>query len=219
MGSKIGVLIADDHPLVREGVRKILSTSDDIEVLGEASNGEEAVMLAGEKKPDVILMDINMPVLDGIEATKRIKASSPGTKIIALTIHEQEEYLFELIKAGACGYILKDVNPDDLVSAVIGAYRGRSYLPPSMTTRVFEEFNRLAVRQNEKAGSRGLTRREMDVLQLVAKGSSNREIAQMLFISEKTVKNHLTSIFQKLGVQDRTQAALRAIKTGLVDIK
>ena len=219
MGDKIGVLIADDHPLVREGVRKILSTSDDIEVVGEASNGEEAVLLAAEKKPDVILMDINMPVLDGIEATKKIKASSPGTKIIALTIHEQEEYLFELIKAGACGYILKDINPDDLVSAVIGAYRGRSYLPPSMTSKVFEEFNRLAVRQNEKAGTRGLTRREMDVLQLVAKGSSNREIAQMLFISEKTVKNHLTSIFQKLGVQDRTQAALRAIKTGLVDIK
>jgi len=219
MGAKIGVLIADDHPLIREGVRKILSTSDDIEVVGEASNGEEAVLLAAEKKPDVILMDINMPVLDGIEATKKIKASSPGTKIIALTIHEQEEYLFELIKAGACGYILKDINPDDLVSAVIGAYRGRSYLPPSMTSKVFEEFNRLAVRQNEKAGTRGLTRREMDVLQLVAKGSSNREIAQMLFISEKTVKNHLTSIFQKLGVQDRTQAALRAIKTGLVDIK
>ncbi len=219
MSKKIGVLIADDHPLVREGVRKILSTSEDIEVLGEASNGEEVLKLAAEKNPDVILMDINMPVLDGIEATKKIKASFPGIKIIALTIHEQEEYLFELIKAGACGYILKDINPDDLVSAVIGAYSGRSYLPPSMTSKVLEEFNRLATRPNEKASPRSLTRREMDVLQLVAKGNSNREIAQMLFISEKTVKNHLTSIFQKLGVQDRTQAALHAIKTGLVEVK
>lgn len=213
---KIRVIIADDHTLVREGLCKILSTEESIEVVGEAANGRQAVELALRTKPDVILMDINMPETNGVEATRIIKGQMPGVGVIALTIHDQEEYLFELIRAGVSGYVLKDISPDMLIQAIRGVARGESFLPPAMTSKIFAEFSRLSILSSHSIGALGLTRREVDVLRLVAEGASNRSIAKKLFISEKTVKNHLTNIFQKLGVTDRTQAAIHAVKSKIV---
>lgn len=214
---KINVLIADDHALVREGLCKILSTEERIFVAGEAENGRQAVDLALKIKPDVILMDINMPVTNGIEATKIIKNELPEVGVIALTIHDQEEYLFELIRAGASSYVLKDIRPDLLIQTIIGVANGESFIPPSMTAKMFNEFARLSSLSSRNNSPQGLTRREVDVLRLVAQGDSNRSIAKKLYISEKTVKNHLTNIFQKLGVEDRTQAAIHAVKSKIVD--
>lgn len=215
---KVRVLIADDHPLVREGLGKVLSMEEAIEVVGEAENGDQAADLAFKIKPDIILMDINMPVTNGIEATRIIKSQRPEIGVIALTIHDQEEYLFELIKAGVSGYVLKDISPDLLIQTILGVARGESFIPPSMTARMFAEFTRLSSLSPRNFNTQGLTKREVDVLRLVAQGDSNRSIAQKLYISEKTVKNHLTSIFQKLGVDDRTQAAIHAVKSKIVDL-
>ena len=207
------MIIADDHALIREGLRRILSLAPDLVVAGEAENGEQAVELVRQTGADVVLMDVNMPGMNGITACKLIREKVPGTKIIALTIHDQEEYLFELIRAGVSAYLLKDVSPDKLLTTISGVTRGESYLPPRLTARVFQEFNRLTDgRENV------LTRRELEILQLLAAGESNKRIAQKLLISEKTVKNHLTSIFQKLDVADRTQAVLYAIKNKLVRV-
>lgn len=215
---KVSVLIADDHALMREGLRKILSMEDKIDVAGEAQDGAAAAEMALALNPDIILMDINMPVTNGIEATKIIKSKNPDIKVIALTIHDQEEYLFELIKAGASGYVLKDVSPGLLIQAIFEVARGESFIHPSMTTKMLNEFSRLSTLSRQKNNPMGLTRREYDVLRLVAHGDSNRSIADKLYISEKTVKNHLTNIFQKLGVEDRTQAAIQAMKNKLIDL-
>ncbi|TEB16841.1 Transcriptional regulatory protein DegU [Pelotomaculum sp. FP] len=212
------MLIVDDHALVREGLTKILSTEEVIKVVGEAENGAQAVEQAFRMQPDVILMDINMPVTNGIEATRAIKNEKPEIGIIALTIHDQEEYLFELIKAGVSGYILKDISPSVLIQTILGVARGESFITPSMTAKMFNEYARLSSQNQLGTSSERLTRREFDVLRLVAHGENNRAIAKKLFISEKTVKNHLTNIFQKLGVEDRTQAAIHAVKNRLVKI-
>ena len=210
---KINLLIADDHILIREGLRRILSIEPSIKVVAEVGNGAEAVKYTMANQVDIVLMDINMPILNGIEACRLIKEKKPDTGVIALTIHDQEEYLFELLRAGISAYVLKDVSPDELINTITGVYRGQSYLPPSLTGRVMEEFNRLI---NKPSGRPyGLTPRELDVLKEVARGSSNKEIAANLHISEKTVKNHLTNIFMKLEVSDRTQAALLAVKSKL----
>lgn len=209
----VKVVIADDHPLVREGLRRILSLSPEIAVAGEAENGEQAVELVRKTGADVVLMDVNMPGMNGITACKLIKEEMPGTKIIALTIHDQEEYLFELIRAGVSAYLLKDVSPDKLLETILGVTRGESYISPRLAAKVFREFNRLAVPPEAP-----LTGREREILQLLARGESNKSIAQKLFISEKTVKNHLSNIFQKIGVSDRTQAVLYAIKNKLVQV-
>jgi len=215
---KVKVLIVDDHALVREGLTKILSTEESIKVVGEAENGAQAVEQAFQIQPDVILMDINMPVTNGIEATRMIKNKKPEIGIIALTIHDQEEYLFELIKAGVSGYILKDISPGLLIQTIQGVARGESFITPSMTAKMFNEYTRLSSQIYPGASPQGLTRREVDVLRLVAHGENNRTIAKNLYISEKTVKNHLTNIFQKLGVEDRTQAAIHAVKNRLVKL-
>lgn len=209
----VKVVIADDHPLIREGLRRILSLSPDIAIAGEAENGERAVELVRKTGADVVLMDVNMPGMNGITACKLIKEEMPGTKIIALTIHDQEEYLFELIRAGVSAYLLKDVSPDRLLETISGVTRGESYISPRLAAKVFREFNRLA-------GPPGtaLTGREREILQLLVRGENNKSIAQTLFISEKTVKNHLSNIFQKIGVSDRTQAVLFAIKNKLVQV-
>lgn len=210
---QIKVLIADDHALVREGINKILSLEPRIKVVGEAEDGARAIELARNIDIDVILMDINMPNLNGITATKIIKSENPNINIIALTIHEQEEYLFELIECGISGYVLKDVRPDELIKTIINVVNGQAYIPPSMTPKVFQRLNRLSKRNEEVANCLNeLTARELDVLYQITQGLSNKEIAQRLYISEKTVKNHLTNIFQKLEVSDRTQAALFAVK-------
>ncbi|MTI83683.1 MAG: response regulator transcription factor [Firmicutes bacterium] len=215
-GNKIRVVVADDHALIREGLSRVLSLDPAISLVGEAEDGNHAVKITLEKKADVVLMDINMPQMNGIEACKLIMEKSPQTRVIALTIHEDEEYLFEMIRSGSSAYLLKDVSPDQLIHTIKGTAQGESFIPPKLMARVFQEFNRLSSEPNEE--NHGLTKRELEVLELVAKGENNKSIAEKLFISEKTVKNHLTNIFQKLEVTDRTQAALYAIKNKIVQI-
>lgn len=215
---KVKVIIADDHALLREGIIKILSLEPGVTVVGEAEDGVQAVELARNTDVDVILMDINMPNLNGIIATKMIKQEKPEVNIIALTIHDQEEYLFELIQCGVSGYVLKDVRPDQLIKTILRVAEGEAFIPSSLTLKVFEEFNRLSKTQGGgPEGQFDLTPRENEVLQQMAQGLTNKEIGERLFISEKTVKNHITNIFQKLGVADRTQAVLFAIKHDLVE--
>ncbi|MCF6095659.1 response regulator transcription factor [Thermovorax subterraneus] len=216
---KIRVIVADDHALVREGIVKIISLEPDILVVGEASDGEEAVQLAVSQEVDVVLMDINMPKINGIEATRIIKSKKPEVNVIALTIHEQEDYLFEMIKNGVSGYALKDIRPDELIVTIRNVAKGQAFIPPSLIQKVFEEFKRLSRTREGGVNAFDLTEREIEILQHLARGLSNRDIAEKLFISEKTVKNHLTNIFQKMGVTDRTQALLLAIKHDIVKIE
>jgi DNA-binding NarL/FixJ family response regulator len=214
---RIRVIIADDHALLREGIMKILSLEPRVLVVGEAEDGSQAVELARSTDVDVILMDINMPNLNGILATKIIKKEKPDVNVIALTIHDQEEYLFELIQCGVSGYVLKDVRPDELIKTIICVAKGEAFIPSSLTIKVFDELNRLSkIRGGEPGDEFELTPRENEVLQQMAQGLTNKEIGEILFISEKTVKNHITNIFQKLRVADRTQAVLFAIKHHLV---
>jgi two-component system NarL family response regulator len=215
---EIRVIIADDHALLREGLVRILSLEPNIKVVGEAENGAQVIDLARTREADIILMDINMPHVNGITATKVIKSEKPGIGIIALTIHDQEEYLFELIRSGVSGYVLKDVRPNELVNTIRCVAAGQSFIPPNLTFKVFQELNRLAEQNEQPLDHIGLTERELEVLREVAQGLSNKDIASKLFISEKTVKNHLSSIFQKLEVNDRTQAALFAIKHKVVKV-
>jgi len=214
----ISILIADDHPLVREGLCRVLAGEPELKVAGEAENGQEAIEFVRSHDVDIVLLDINMPGINGIEACKVIKREKPLIGVIALTVHDQEEYVFELIKAGISGYVLKDISPELLIRTIFGVARGESFIPPVLTTRVLEEFSRLAQLQQKEGNPYGLTERETEILRLVGQGRSNREIARQLYISERTVKNHLTHVFGKLGVPDRTRAALYAVKNRIVDI-
>lgn len=218
--SNITVIIVDDHALVREGIRKILSLEPDIQIIGEAADGEEAIEMSVSAKPHIVLMDINLPGLNGVQACQIIKDKRPDTGIIALTIHDQEEYLFEIIKAGASAYVLKDISPAQLVNTIRGVARGESFIPPKLIARVFEQINKLTDSYHAvlHKDNELLTPREVEVLKLLARGENNRTIAKALFISEKTVKNHLYRIFQKIEVEDRTQAALYAVKNKLVNL-
>lgn len=215
---KIKVVIVDDHPLVREGLRKILEMGNDIEVVDEAGDGQGAINVVRSLKPNVVLMDINMPGTNGIEATRVIKRDLPGVGIIALTIHEEEEYVLELVRAGVSGYVLKDINPAKLIETIKTVAQGHSIIDPSITNKIFGEISRLSKYRRAREEWETLTDREMDVLKHMAQGCSNKEIAKNLTISEKTVKNHITNIFRKLEVEDRTQAVLFAIKHRLVEL-
>lgn len=215
---QVKVLIVDDHILIRQGLRKILELERQIEVADEAGDGQGAINLVRKLRPQVVLMDINMPGINGIEATKIIKREFPETGVIALTVHQDEEYVYELVRAGVSGYILKDVNPDILVKTILKVAQGESVIDSSITTKLLMEFNRLAGSKAEKDKVEELSDREIQVLKLIAKGHTNKQIGQELFISEKTVKNHITNIFRKLKVEDRTQAALCAIKAKLVQL-
>jgi len=217
LNEQITVLIVDDHALVREGIRKILSLEPQFNILTEADSGTMAVKLCRELRPDLVLLDINLPDITGIEVCKTIKQESPETGVIALTIHDQEEYIVEMIRNGIAAYLLKDVSPDQLISTMLQVAQGHSFISPSLMDKVFRQINKLSTKTQDNRPL-GLTDREVEVLRLVANGDSNRIIANKLFISEKTVKNHLTNIFQKLDVTDRTQAALIAIKEKLVEI-
>lgn len=209
--SPIRVLIADDHRLFRQGLRQICEKVGRLEVVGEAENGEEAVALARRLQPDVVLMDIRMPVMDGVEATRRITARVPSARIIILTMYRQDQYVFDAIKAGARGYLLKDIDEQELVDAVRAVHRGEALIDPGLATRLLEEFRRLS---QSAPDVEELTPGEMDVLRLVAQGMDNKSIAGELSLSERTVTNRLSEIYQKLHVANRTQAALLALRRG-----
>ncbi len=207
----IRLLLVDDQALFREGLRTLLSVYEDLDVLGEADNGQEAVDLALTLRPDVVLMDLRMPVLDGVAATRLLLREMPAVKVIVLTTFDDDEHVFEGLRAGAVGYLLKDVPSVRLVEAIRAAAQGQSFLQPSVAAKVVAEFNRLSVQLPPvQPLVEPLSEREIEILSLIASGSSNKEIAGLLFITEGTVKNHVTNILGKLDVRDRTQAALKA---------
>lgn len=213
---KITVVLADDHILMRKGLRKILEMEDDIEVIGEASDGNEAIEVVLDKKPQVLLLDINMPKLNGIEVTKTLKKKSVNAQIVILTVYDDREYLLELIKLGISGYVLKDIEPQGLIEAVRSACRGETYIQPNLTRALVAEYNRLTQPISGPGVRKNLTVREKEVLAYIAEGMSNGEISNKLGISEKTVKNHVSSILRKLNLMDRTQVAVFAIRNKLV---
>jgi len=219
MTSPIRVLLVDDQALFREGLRTLLGMQPELVVVGEAANGQEALQLAARLDPQVVLMDLRMPVLDGVTATRRLHEAQPDCRVIVLTTFDDDEYVFEGLRAGAVGYLLKDVPSEKLVEAIRAAAGGESFLQPSVAAKVVAEFARLAEQASAKPAptlAEPLSGRELEVLRLVARGASNKEIAGALFIAEGTVKNHLTSILGKLGARDRTQALLKAQELGLV---
>lgn len=212
----INVMLIDDHRVVRQGLRDFLELQGDIEVVGEASSGEEGVQLARELLPDVVLMDLVMPGIDGVETTRRVKAASPSSRVIVLTSFADDDKVFPAIKAGAISYLLKDISPEELAHAIRAAQRNEAVLHPEVAAKLMQEFS--APRPNEAPVDQ-LTPREMDVLRLVAKGKSNKEIADNLVISEKTVKTHISNILSKLHLADRTQVAIYALRQRLVPME
>ena len=213
MTDRISVLIVDDHAVVRQGLRTFLELQDDIEVLGEAPDGEQAVSSVRSLVPDVVLMDLVMPRMDGIEATRRLREVSPSTKVIVLTSFADDERVFGSVKAGAAGYLMKDVKPQELGEAIRTVHRGEALLHPAIASKLMHEFA-----QGERSASHDLlTERELEVLRLLAQGMSNKEVAGALTLAEKTVKTHVSNILQKLHLADRTQAALYAVRHRLVE--
>jgi DNA-binding NarL/FixJ family response regulator len=231
--AEIRILLVDDHRLFREGVRKILEMHSGFIVVGECGDGQEAVAMARNLRPDIVLMDINMPSLNGVEATSAILEASPESRIIILSIHDDEQYVYRTLRNGASGYLLKEVETESLIEAVEAVAEGGSYVHHKVTGKLIDEFRRLCAegeRMKEEAAAasevevldrsvwESLTPRERDVLELMAAGNNNRAIGDRLFISEKTVKNHVSSILLKMGVEDRTQAVIRAIKSGWIHL-
>lgn len=216
--AKIKVLIADDHAVVREGTRRILEQEPDMDVVGEAGDGEEAVNLATSRKPDVAIIDIAMPKLDGIEATKRIKAAWPSINILILSAYDDDQFIFSLLEAGAAGYLLKSIRSRELVDAIRAVYSGESVLHPSIARKVLNRFVSASGKPHGQEPSGVLSDREMEVLKLAAKGLSNQDIAEKLCLSIRTVQGHLGHIFNKLQVGSRTEAVVRALKEGWVTL-
>ncbi len=213
----IRVLIADDQALVRDGFRLVLETRSDIDVVGEAEDGRQAVELAVECAPDVILMDVRMPVVDGIEATRRIVAAGSAARVLVLTTFDLDEYVYAAIRAGASGFLLKDVRPRDLIDAIRLIADGNALLGPTVTRRLLDRFAGAGARNEIGPDTFGtMTARELEILKLLAAGLSNAEIAARLYLGESTVKTHVSSILRKLGVRDRVQAVIVAFETGLV---
>jgi DNA-binding NarL/FixJ family response regulator len=212
----IRVLVADDQSMVRAGFRLLLSGEDGIEVVAEAENGLEAVDKAARFQPSVVLMDIRMPELDGLEATRRILAADPGARILILTTFDLDEYIYEALQAGASGFVLKDDPPEQLIAAIRTVAAGDALLSPAVTRRVIQQFTRIP-RAAQPSGLEQLTGRERDVLRLVAQGLSNAEIGEQLYIGETTVKTHVTHVLQKLHLRDRVQAVVLAYQTGLLE--
>jgi DNA-binding NarL/FixJ family response regulator len=215
----IRVLLVDDQALFREGLETLLSVHNDIQVVGQACNGQEAVEVAANVEPDVVLMDVRMPILDGVRATSLLKKAQPQCKVIVLTTFDDDEYIFDALRTGAVGYLLKDVASIQLVEAIRAAARGESILEPSVAAKVIAEFTRVSSMvpfAQMKQLVEPLSERELEILALVARGASNKEIASQLYIAEGTVKNHITHILGKLDVRDRTQASLKARELGLL---
>lgn len=214
MSELITVLVVDDHKVVRQGVRAFMDTQPDLTVVGEAESGEEAVALAAEHAPDVVIVDLVMPGMDGIEVTRRVKQASPRTQIIVLTSYHQDEHIFPAIRAGALSYLLKDVGPAELADAVRKAAAGEAVLHPRVAARVVQELH--GARHDMPNPFTELSERELEVLRLIADGMNNAHIAEALVISEKTVKSHVSNILNKLHLADRTQAAVYAWREGVV---
>lgn len=216
--NKIRVLLADDHALFREGLRSLLEDQDDVEVVGEAEDGLQAVRLVPQLNIDVVLMDINMPVIDGVEATRTILKDNQSVAIIILTMYPQDEYVMQALKAGAKAYLLKDTRSKKLLEAIRMVYQGQAVISPDMTNRLLKEFRKLSDEKEEKVKPKyqSLTDQERRILTLVAEGASNKDIARDLSLSERTIKNYVSIIFQKLQVNNRTEAAVRAMRDGLV---
>ncbi|MCM3716135.1 response regulator transcription factor [Alkalihalobacillus oceani] len=228
---KISIVLIDDHQLFREGVKRILAMEDEFEVVADGEDGSDALQLVKEYRPDVILMDINMPQMNGIEATRELTKAFPNVKVLVLSIHDDESYVTHVLKTGASGYLLKEMDAAALVEAVKVVASGGAYIHPKVTHNLIKEYRRLAAEDEEHEDSIGyreveyrkplhiLTRRECEVLQLMTDGQSNRAIGESLYISEKTVKNHVSNILQKMNVNDRTQAVVEAIKKGYVIVR
>ncbi len=215
--AKIRILLADDHAIVREGIKRILMAEPDLDVVGEAEDGIQAVELAKRVKPDVAILDISMPRLNGIEATKQIREALPATHILALTMHEDDTYVFQLLKAGASGYVLKRAAATDLVQAIRAAHRGEAFLYPSVAKAVVADYLKRLETGEDRDAYDGLTEREKEILTLIAEGATNQEIAQRLFISVKTVQTHRAHIMEKLNLHDRAKLVRYAIRKGLIE--
>ncbi|RIJ65042.1 MULTISPECIES: response regulator transcription factor [unclassified Rummeliibacillus] len=221
------IVIVDDHQLFREGVKRILDFEDSFDVVAEGDDGQDVIRLYNEYQPDVVLMDINMPQKNGVEATAELLEKYPDAKVIILSIHDDESYVSHALKSGALGYMLKEMDADEIVEAIKIVAAGGSYLHPKVTKNLVAEYRRLSERENKGSFHQTeirrpfhlLTKRECEVLQLLTDGQSNRAIGETLFISEKTVKNHVSSILQKMNVNDRTQAVVTAIKNGWVEVR
>jgi DNA-binding NarL/FixJ family response regulator len=215
------VLIVDDHALFRRGLQMVLQQEEDIEVVGEAADGAEAIEQAVELMPDVVLMDVRMPKRSGIEATQQIRDSLPHAKILMLTISDEEQDLYEAIKAGASGYLLKEISIEEVADAIRSVWAGQSRISPSMASKLLSEFAAMSKRADERqqVPAPRLTEREMEVLRLVAQGLNNRDIAAQLFISENTVKNHIRNILEKLHLHSRMEAVVYAVREKLLEIK
>lgn len=231
----IKVLLADDHQLFREGLKRILNMEEDIEVVGECSDGTQVLDCCQRFGPEIVLMDINMPLLNGVDATEKLRASLPEVKVIILSIHDDESYVFETLRKGATGYLLKDMEAESLINAIRSVAEGHAFIHPKVTGKLIHQLRRMeylnetgAIAEDGAIREAGvkfvagddnpLTRREAEVLRLMAEGRSNKMIGEFLFISEKTVKNHVSSILQKMEVDDRTQAVINAIKYGWVTL-
>lgn len=220
----IKVLIADDHAILRQGIKRVLNFEEDIEVVGEAEDGQEALARTLVVQPDILLLDLNMPGLTGLEVANQLQEAKCKTKIIVLTIHDSDNYVLELLKNGVLGYLLKDVEPTMLIKAIHVVNEGNAFVYPRLAERLFgglqagDDVNEKAREMWKESRSERLTSREMDVLACIAKGFSNQDIAEALFVSEKTVKNHLTNIFRKLNVNDRTQALIYVLKHKIVTL-
>lgn len=218
MGKKIRVVLADDHRMMREGIRALLERQKDIEIVGEAADGREAVRLATQLSPDLVVMDVSMPLLNGIEATRQIRRDCPDVSVLILTVHESEEYVAQLLAAGADGYIIKRAAGDELVSAIRAVNQGEAFLYPSVARVVIEDYVR-RLKQGEGLGVQDvLTDREREVLQLIAEGYTNREIADLLHVSIKTVQSHRSKIMNKLDLHDRGELIKYAIQQGIIHL-
>jgi len=221
VSAPVRVLVIDDHALFRRGLTLVLEAEEGIEVVGEGEDGEEAIQKAEELAPDVVLMDVRMPKVGGIEATRRIAEAQPATKILMLTVSDEEADLYEAIKAGATGYLLKEISIEEVADAVRAVVQGQTLISPSMASKLIQEFTSLARRseQRQDVPAPRLTERELEVLKLVAQGMSNRDIAQVLFISENTVKNHVRNILEKLHLHSRMEAVMYAVREKLLEIE
>ena len=217
--SKIKILLVEDHTIVRQGLRSLLEQNSGMEVIGEAENGKEAVHKAENLKPDIVLMDVSMPLLNGIEATRQIKKHWPEIKVLILTMHTTEEYIFQILRAGASGYIVKKAAHQELITAIHAVNKGNKFLSPSISKKVIEEYILKAGKMIEQDSFERLTAREREVLQLISEGKSNRDIAERLFLSVKTVESHKANVMEKLDIHTKTDLIKYALRKGIISLE